>query len=106
MKRILLLATLLLFVLGCNRSQSSPPKFHVLSADTCDRPTVVGTIGNKEYALDVENAPLYIACPGPVKFGDIGKDFAVTVNLDLGEMTLDLPSGKAKLMIVHMREVK
>jgi hypothetical protein len=78
----------------------------VTSADPCDRPS--GTPGNKEYELNIENPPLYVACPGPMRLGGIGKDFPIIVDIDKGILTIEeqARSAKQRFMIEHVRETK
>jgi hypothetical protein len=73
MKKLIGIVALSLALVGCQRAQRSSPTLHVTSADPCDRP--FGTMGNREYELNVENPPLYVACPGPMRMGGIGRDF-------------------------------
>ncbi len=37
-------------------------------------------MGNKEFALNVEDAPMAVACPGSINMKDVGKDFPATVD--------------------------
>lgn len=37
-----------------------------------ERPSVIGVVGNKEYALNVEDTPLYLACPSPLGMDAVG----------------------------------
>jgi hypothetical protein len=83
---------------------SHQPVFHVTSADSCDRPSAVGTIGNKEYSLNVKDPPLSVACPGILRMADVGKDFPATVDLDRGEMTLEIAGAKKVFEIDRVRE--
>ena len=108
-----------LALVGCTHSRPAD-MFHVVSADPCDRPSVVGVMGDKEYALNVQDTPLYLACPSPLKMDAVGKDFPATVDLQQGVVTIQLPDhsdvldikgkvrfphGSVRFLIDHVREV-
>lgn len=92
MKKILIavLMALALTLVGCAKARPDN-MFHVVSADPCDRPSVIGIMGDKEYALNVENPPLYVACPGGMSMADVGKNFPATLDMDQGGMTIEVP---------------
>src|SRR5208283_1847428 len=75
---------------GCSKPPCPPSQveqkqeanmFHVISADPCELPSVVGIIGNKEYSLNLrrEDRDLGVACPnvgGFPSMKNVGKNFA------------------------------
>ena len=97
--------SLLLLTIGCN-SKPKIPMLHVIAADPCDRPSIVGVIGNREYRLNVKNPPLYLACPGVLRMADVGKDFPATVDLQREEMTIEINGEKKVLQIDGLRETQ
>ena len=125
----LALTVLLLVTAGCTKTPSHPV-LHVTSYDSCDRPQLVGTIGNKEFALNLEmdkQTAMSVACPNPgLGLKDIGKDFPASVDLDQERVVIEIPTyseptveewqkgnvtghqtgtKKAAFEISHMREV-
>src|SRR5205807_967855 len=91
MKRITWLTLSVALMLSAACTHRPDNQFHVISADPCERPSVVGVVANKEYALNVEDAPLYMACPSPLRMDAVGKDFPSTVDLQRGVVMLQLP---------------
>jgi hypothetical protein len=89
-------------LLGCTKQA----RFHVISADPSDRPSVVGTVGNLKYSLNVVHPPLYLACPGVLGNADVGQDFKiVTLDKQRGEVTLQIDGKNKTLEIDHIEEV-
>jgi hypothetical protein len=93
-----------LALVGCTRTRPDK-QFHVESADPCDRPSLVGVMGNKEYALNTENPPMAVACPGFIRMDAVGQDFSATVDLQQGVMTIQVAGQARRYVIEHVREV-
>jgi hypothetical protein len=102
---ILLVGVALIFT-GCTKSNLFV--FHVVTADTCDSPSAVGIIGNKEFALDVlpKDRPRGVACFGYFRMEDVGKDFPVSVDFNRGIVTVEIQGASKTLMIEKVREVR
>jgi hypothetical protein len=103
---LIVLAVALLTGAGC-KSKPTVPQLHVVTADTCEW-SVVGMIGNKEYTLETkgDNAPLGVACWGPIGMKDVGNDFPAKVDMTLGRVTV-MVDGKEQAYEIHkVREVK
>jgi hypothetical protein len=93
MKRIGCVLMLIASLFGCSTKpiKPKPTVLHVTAAETCKR-MVVGTIGNMEYQLETEHAPLWAACWGPVGMAQVGSDFPATVDLVRGVVILQVES--------------
>ena len=99
MTRLFVIPALGLIVLigsvGCTKANRQPT-LHVVSYDSCDRPQLVGVVGNKEFALNLDvdkNTGMTVACPNPgMSLKDIGKDYPVTVDLDHQTVALEIPN--------------
>jgi len=93
---ITVLTTLLLTgSVGCTKANRQPT-LHVVSYDSCDRPQLVGVVGDKEFALNLDvdkNTGMTVACPNPgISLKDIGKDYPVTVDLDHRTVAIVIPN--------------
>jgi hypothetical protein len=95
---------LALALVGCTKARPDN-QFHVVSADTCERPSIVGVLGNKEFALNMENPPMGVACAGFLRSEDVGKDFPATVDFDHGVVTITVAGEAHRYVIDHVREV-
>ena len=92
---ILALGFLLIGSVGCTKA-NRPPTLHVVSYDSCERPQLVGVVGDKEFALNLDvdkGTGMTVACPNPgMSLKDIGKDYPVTVDLDHTRVVLEIPN--------------
>lgn len=121
MKKVLMMLAIVLALAGCSKK---PPMFHVISTDTC---RLEGTIGKMAYVLEEDTVadkslltPTTIICvqphssldfdKNPIGLGDVGKDFAASVDLAKAAVTVRVPSSQGfrdeKYLIVNMREVQ
>jgi hypothetical protein len=101
MNRFVLTAILVLGLIvligsvGCTKANRQPT-LHVVSYDSCDRPQLVGVVGDKEFALNLDvdkKSSMTVACPNPgMSLKDIGKDYPVTVDLDHQTVALEIPN--------------
>jgi hypothetical protein len=115
---------------GCSKKPAQP-LLHVVAYDSCERPQLVGTVGNMEFSLNLQvdkQTAMTVACPNPgLGLQDVGKDFPARVDLDHGLISITIPvyaiptreewskglnrgkqSGTAQVPFVidHMREVQ
>jgi hypothetical protein len=101
MNRFLLTAILALTTLlqigsiGCTKANRQPT-LHVVSYEACDRPQLIGVVGNKELALNLDvdkETAMTVACPNPgMSLKDIGKDYPVVVDLDHTRVVIEIPN--------------
>lgn len=102
MRKVILLALCSMLMVSCQKPASV---LHVVSADSCDEPAVIGTIGTKEYALSVADPKSDLACQSVIGTKDVGKDFPVTVNLDRGVVRVAVGSDIAVYKVKQARDV-
>lgn len=102
MPKGILLALCSMLMVAC---QKPPSVLHVVSADSCDEPAVIGTIGTKQYALSVASPSSDLSCQSVIGTKDVGKDFPVTVDSDQGLVKVTVGPDIAVYKIKQAREV-
>jgi hypothetical protein len=107
MKTLILTLILLtaLAVGGCKGNSVAQNSFHVTAVSPDSPVDVIGTLGDKEYALSVnrENVPLYIAYYEPIGIDDVGKNFRAI--LADGTLSVEVPGkGTVRYTVQSVRE--
>lgn len=109
MKTLTLILVFLAALAGCKSSPraTATPVFHVTAVNDCADISASGTMGGVEYALTrPSDIPLGGACYGLLSPADVGKDYPVTYDAQLGIIVVTMPDGyRARYAVSAAHEV-
>jgi hypothetical protein len=95
MKALMILGTCCIVFAGCHKAGIQTPKtLHVKSVEECSDISVVATFGDKEYTLEPEGHPAYVACFSPIGPELVGKDLKASLDVARGVFTVHLDAGE------------